>query len=384
MEDPVARLEQLWRRGESVVVATVCRTWRSAPRPPGSLMLVESDGQVVGSVSGGCVEAAVYEAAQQVRTTGRPVLHRYGVSDVDAWQVGLTCGGEMEVFLERVSPEDYPEFGSTLDGEDPPLAVATLIDHGDGGRAGAHLVVHADRAVGSLGSGRLDLAVVVHVRRSDLAGPVVLDLSEVEPGARVLVVPPSAPQRLVVCGASELVGAVTHLASLVGYRVTVCDARAAFATPRRFPHAAEVVHSWPDAYLRSEGEAGRLAPATAVAVLTHDPKFDVPALAIALGMPWLGFVGLLGSRRTCADRRRRLLDAGVSPTDLQRLRAPIGLDLGARSPSETAVSIVGEIIAARYAGTGLPLSATDGPMHRIDEPRPHAVLVAAATPHIGP
>lgn len=369
MEDPSARLAHWWREGATVVVATVCRTWRSAPRRTGSRMLVGPDDQVVGSVSGGCVEASVYEVAREVRRTGRPVLHRYGVSDADAFEVGLSCGGEIEVFVERVSPQDCPSLSSAMDGGDRPQAVATVVAHADPARVGAHLVMHERRVEGSLGSAALDSVVVTGVYRDPSADPVTWDLGDVEPAARVLVVPKRRRPRLIVCGASDLVAALTHLAHLVGFHVTVCDARPAFASARRFPYADQVVTAWPDAYLSTESEAGRLVEGTALAVLTHDPKFDVPILQRALGMPALAFVGLLGSRRTCADRRERLLAAGVPGALLARLRAPIGLDLGAATPQETAVSILAEILAARHGGSGSPLSTTSGPLHRAPSPR---------------
>jgi xanthine dehydrogenase accessory factor len=367
MEDPKRKLADWWNAGQTVALATVCDTWQSAPRSPGSIMVLGPDGEVTGSVSGGCVEGAVHESCVDALATGRPRLEHYGVSDDDAFAVGLTCGGEIDVFVEPVSPKGYPELGDAMSTQHPPVAVATVIAHELPARVGRHLVVHESGVRGSLGSEALDEAVALEARARAGEGTSMVfayqrDEVADEPAARVFLSIPAIPARLVVFGASDLTAAVTSLGTFAGYHVTVCDARPVFATPGRFRDAAEVVNEWPHRYLAREAAEGRIDERTALAVLTHDPKFDTPVLQLALGMP-VGYVGLLGSRRTCEDRRRRLVDAGVPQEHLDRLRAPIGLDLGGRSVQEMAISILAEIVAARSGGTGAPLSSITSRIH---------------------
>jgi len=276
-----ARERQWWAAGRPFVRATVVSTWGAAPLPVGSTMLLGPAGEVVGGVSGGCVEGDVLEVAREVLATGEARTLRYGVSDDDARAVGLSCGGEIEVHVERVSPAD--------------------------------------------------------------------------PGTAPRPEDADAP-RLLVFGASDIAVALTHLGRLMGRRVTLCDARAAFAQAHRFPAADAVVVDWPHRYLAAEEAAGRVDGRDAVAVLTHDPKFDVPALALALRLRQegrLGYVGLLASQRTRAHRVARLAEEGVDPAAIDLLRSPIGLDIGARGPAEIAISIAAEIIAdARRSGQG--------------------------------
>ena len=367
MEDPKRQLADWWNAGHTVAVATVCDTWQSAPRSPGSIMVLGPDGEVTGSVSGGCVEGVVYESCGDALATGRPRLEHYGVSDAEAFSVGLTCGGEIDIFVEPVSPQTYPELGDAMSTDHPPVAVATVIAHELPVRVGRHLVVHESGILGSLGSQALDEAVareararagegkstVVSYQRDEVAG---------EPAVRVLISVRAITARLLVFGATDLTAAVASLGTFAGYHVTVCDARSVFATRARFHEAAEVINEWPHRYLAREAAEGRIDERTALAVLTHDPKFDTPLLQVALGIP-VGYIGLLGSRRTCEDRRRRLVDVGVPADQLDRLRAPIGLDIGGHSVQETAISIVAEIIAARSGGTGAPLSSVTSRIH---------------------
>ena len=327
-------------------------------------MAVGPDGTAVGSVSGGCVEGAVYELAEAARDTGTPQLARYGVSDDDAYAVGLTCGGVIDVFVERVSRKSYPELGDIA--RDVrigiPVAVATLIS-GDDERIGRRLIVRPESVLGTLGSARLDEAV-----RDDVRGMLVQGSSGVlrygPDGERrgddiALFVASYAPRpRMIVFGAIDFAAAVARVGSFLGYRVTVCDARPTFATKKRFPDADEVVVAWPHRYL----EKAEVDERTVICVLTHDPKFDVPLLEIALRKP-LAYVGAMGSRRTNADRLARLRELGLTESELARLHAPIGLDVGARTPEETAVSVAAEIVASRWGGTGTQLRATDGPIH---------------------
>ncbi|GAA1263232.1 XdhC/CoxI family protein [Saccharothrix xinjiangensis] len=367
MRDVLDELARRVERGETVGVGTVVATFSSAPRPPGAAMLVGADGEVVGSVSGGCVEGAVYELARQVVAAGRPVLQRYGVSDDDAFAVGLTCGGIIDVYVEPVGAGTFPELAGVVDavraGE--PVAVATVVEHPEW--VGRRLVVRPDRVAGDVPSDRARDAVADDARGLLAAGRSGAlrygpDGQRRGEGLTVFVNSFEPPPRMLVFGAIDFAAAVARLGSFLGYRVTVCDARPVFATRTRFPGADEVVVDWPHRYLAEQAGAGKVDGRTVVAVLTHDPKFDVPLLEVALRLD-LGYVGAMGSRRTHDDRLRRLREAGVAEGDLARLSSPIGLDLGARTPEETAVSIAAEIIALRWGGGGARLSRTEGAIH---------------------
>ena len=372
MRDVLPELMSWWRAGETVGVGTVVATFRSAPRPAGASMLVGPDGTAVGSVSGGCVEGAVYDLAESVVASGEPVLQRYGVSDDDAFAVGLTCGGILDVYVEKVSRETFPELGEVADDVEAgrPVALATVIEHPDPAWLGRRLVVRPDQpASGSLGSSRADdavhddaLGLLAAGHHATLTyGP---DGERRGEGMRVFVWAFAPKPRMLVFGAIDFAAAVARVGSFLGYHVTVCDARPVFATHSRFPEADEVVVDWPHRYLAAEAEAGRIDGRTVIAVLTHDPKFDVPLLEVALRLPDVAYVGAMGSRRTHEDRQTRLLDAGLEPKELARLSSPIGLDLGARTPEETAISIAAEIIAGRWGGTGEPLGSLEGRIHK--------------------
>jgi xanthine dehydrogenase accessory factor len=360
----------IWRAGRMAGFATVVRTIRSAPRPPGAAMLVGPDGSVAGSVSGGCVEAAVYELANEVVRTGRPVLERYGISDDDAFAVGLTCGGIIDVFVEPVSKDGFPQLETVADdiAAHRPTAVATVIEHPNAGWLGRRLVIRADAVDGSLGSARADAAVTDDARGLLAAGRTAVltygpDGQRQDAGMEVFVASYAPRPRMLVFGAIDFAAALARQGALLGYRVTVCDTRSVFATPARFPAADEVVVDWPDRYLTAQAERGALDERTVICVLTHDPKFDVPVLRVALRLPQVGYIGAMGSRRTHADRIDRLRQAGLTDAELSRLTSPIGLDLGARTPEETAVSIAAEIIARRWGGGGRPLADVDGRIH---------------------
>ncbi|UJL30895.1 XdhC family protein [Mycolicibacterium vanbaalenii] len=370
MRDVLDELLAVWRSGETAGLSTVVRTMQSAPRPPGAAMVVGPDGAVAGSVSGGCVEAAVYEVANDVVASGVPELQRYGISDDDAFTVGLTCGGTIDVFTEPVSRETFPQLQQVADdiAAHRPVAVATVIVHPDPTRVGLRLVVGRDSRHGSLGSSRTDDAVTDDARGLLLAGRSGVltygaDGQRQESGMEVFVCSHAPRPKMLVFGAIDFASALARQATFLGYRVTVCDARPVFATAARFPAAEEVVVDWPDRYLRAQAEQGKIDSRTAVCVLTHDPKFDVPVLEVALRLPELDYIGVMGSRRTHHDRVRRLREAGLTDKELARLSSPIGLDLGARTPEETAVSIAAEIIARRWGGDGRPLSQTDGRIH---------------------
>lgn len=373
VQDVLAELAAIWRTGETAGLGTVVRTFRSAPRQPGAAMVVAPDGSVSGSVSGGCVEGAVYESATDVVATGLPRLERYGVSDDDAFAVGLTCGGILDIFIEPVSQRSFPHLDRVVDAiaEHCPVAVATVIAHPDPAWLGRRLVLGPETVDGTLGSARADAAVT-----DDARGLLAAGRSEVlsygpdgqrrGEGMEVFVASHAPHPRMLVFGAIDFAAAVAQQGSFLGYRVTVCDARAVFATPARFPTAHEVVVDWPHRYLAAQAAAGALDARTVICVLTHDAKFDVPLLEVALRLD-VGYTGAMGSRRTHDDRLARLREAGLTEAELSKLSSPIGLDLGARTPEETAVSIAAEIIARRWGGGGRPLSEIGGRIHHDDD-----------------
>jgi xanthine dehydrogenase accessory factor len=385
LRDILGTITKWWDTGETFGLATVVRTFRSAPRDPGAALAVTAAGDVIGSVSGGCVEGAVYELALEICETGQPVLRTYGVSDDDAFAVGLTCGGIIDVFVEPVSRQTFPELGEVVSAVErgEPVAVATVI--GGPGLVGSRRVIWAnpDRvqldgdgdgededsagqtgSSGSLGAGeRLDAAV-----DDDARGMLAQGLTGIRRygahGERrgddlsVFVNSFAPAPRMLVFGAIDFAAAVARVGKFLGYHVTVCDARRVFATRARFPEADEVIVDWPHRFLAGTTVDAR----TVICVLTHDPKFDIPLLEVALRTP-AGYVGAMGSRRTHEDRLERLRAAGLADAELAMLRSPIGLDLGARTPEETAVSIAAELIQLRWGGTGRALTETDGRIH---------------------
>jgi xanthine dehydrogenase accessory factor len=369
MHDVLDELYRRWSRGESVGLGTVVATFSSAPRAPGASMIVAPDGTVTGSVSGGCVEGAVYELAQQVVADDTPVLQRYGVSDDDAFAVGLTCGGIIDVYVEKVDARTMPGLGDVVESvrDGQPVAVVTIVEHENPELSGRHMIVWSERSTGTLGSSRMDDAVADDARGMLATGRTGVlhygpDGQRRGEGMTVFVNSFEPPPRMLVFGAIDFAAAMARMGSYLGYHVTVCDARPVFATASRFPDAEEVVVDWPHRYLTAQAEAGRVDRRTVIAVLTHDPKFDVPLLEVALGLE-VGYVGAMGSRRTHDDRLKRLQEAGMSDTDLEKLSSPIGLDLGARTPEETAVSIAAEIIALRWGGGGQRLASLQGRIH---------------------
>jgi xanthine dehydrogenase accessory factor len=381
VRDILEKITPWWESGETFGLATVTNTYRSAPRDPGAALAVSPGGEVIGSVSGGCVEGAVYELSTEVMNTGTPVLQTYGVSDDDAFAVGLTCGGIIDIFVEPVSKETFPELGAIAEAvrRGEPVAVATIIS--GPGRVGARRVIwarteaeaaqdadetHRDwhaGSSGSLGADMLDGAVDEDVRGM-LAQGVTGIRRYGEGGVRmgdelsVFVNSFAPPPRMLVFGAIDFAAAVARVGKFLGYHVTLCDARQIFATRSRFPDADEVVVEWPHRFLARTPVDAR----TVICVLTHDPKFDVPVLEVALRSP-AGYIGAMGSRRTHEDRLERLREVGLTEDELARLRSPIGLDLGARTPEETAVSIAAELIQLRWGGSGTALTDTDGTIH---------------------
>ncbi|MGA5473429.1 XdhC family protein [Streptomyces arboris] len=364
MHDILPGLRARCAAGTPLALATVVAVHGSAPRDPGAVMAVDEAGTVLGSVSGGCVEGDVYEVAREVLAGAGPRVVSYGISDDEAFGVGLTCGGTIEVLVRAYASEaELADLAALLDliATGQPVAEATVLS--GPAETGTRLVVRPTSSLGTLGTEGLDAAVT-----DDARGLLEQGLTGIQRygahGQRrmaevaVFVRSHTPPPRMLVFGAIDHAAATARIGSFLGYRVTVCDARPAFATGERFPTADEVVCAWPHDYL----EATEVDARTVICVLTHDPKFDVPLLVAALGTP-AAYIGVMGSRRTHHDRLARLREAGVDEEHLTRLASPVGLDLGARTPEETAVSIAAEIIQHRWGGTGRPLGELTGAIH---------------------
>ena len=364
MREIIDEITPWYESGTPFALASVVRTWSSAPRPVGAAMAVASSAEVIGSVSGGCVEGAIHEEALEVLKTGQAKSVTYGVSDDNAFSVGLTCGGTIEIFIQLIDKQSFPEFGTVVLAikEQRPIAVATIIDAP--AAIGARIIFDADQVWGSLNSAGLDYSVSEDGRGYLSAGHThTLKLGPA--GERLgddvsIFIESFAPApRMIVFGAIDFAGAVARVGKFLGFHVTVCDARALFTTKKRFPEADEVIVDWPHRYLATVDVDER----TVICVLTHDPKFDVPVLEIALRSK-AGYVGAMGSRRTHADRLARLREIGMSESELARLRSPIGLDIGPRTPEETAISIAAEIISDLTGGSRQPLSQGSDPIHK--------------------
>ena len=361
MQELVETLDGWRAEGAGIGRAVVVRTFGSAPRPEGAVLLVTDDGRLAGSVSGGCVEGAAAEEIWAARKHGRERVIRYGISDEQAWDVGLACGGTIDVLVSPDVPAAAAEAArDARDGRGGGRAVVTELPQdspppafgahppGPGSSPAAPLVVHDDgRLEGTLGTAGADAALVELAKAALLTG--TSRTVEIE-GRQLFVEAYPARPRLVVVGAVEVARTLVRLAKDLGYETVVIDGRAAFATEARFPDVDRLVVGWPDEVADEIG----LGPADAVAVLTHDVKFDEPAIVEALRRG-CRYVGAVGSRKTQADRRARLLEAGVAPGDLERLRGPIGLDLGGRLPAETALAILAEVVAERRGGGGRPM-----------------------------
>ncbi|MER6474210.1 XdhC family protein [Streptomyces collinus] len=369
MLDVAEELLRWTEEGRDFAVATVLAVGGSAPRGPGAALAVDAAGTVVGSVSGGCVEGAVYDLCQEALRTGETLTERFGYSDDDAFAVGLTCGGTIEVLITPVRGRAPARtvltsaLSAAARGERAALA---RVARGPAELLGHALLIRDDGTYeGGLGGHpELDRTAAAEARALLEAGrtgtvEVSADGSHCPGGLTLLVESRVPPPRMIVFGAVDFASALARAGKFLGYHVTVCDARPVFATRARFPDADEVVVDWPHRYLRRTDTDTR----TVLCVLTHDAKFDVPLLRTALAMP-VSFVGAMGSRRTHEERNRRLREEGVTERQLARLRSPIGLDLGARTPEETALSITAEIVAARRGGTGVPLTGATTPIHR--------------------
>jgi xanthine dehydrogenase accessory factor len=352
MHEVLSEIEVWKARGDRIALATVIDVQRSAPRPPGAKMAVNEHGEIAGSVSGGCVEGAVAEIADGILRGDPPQLVHFGIADSDAWDVGLPCGGEIDVWVQayETGPTN-PRFEEVARAGGRAAEVTML----EGARPGAKLLVEADGArSGSLGAPELD----------DEAARVAVEQLWEETSDRrdvffIDVIGP-AP-RMFLFGAVDIAASLCTLARAAGWRPYVIDPRARFATADRFPDAEEVIAAWPE---EAVAQLGGVDPATSIVVLTHDPKLDDAALLLALSSP-ARFIGAMGSRRAQAKRRERLLALGLGEDELERISAPVGLDLGAISRDETALSILAEIVAARHGRDGGRLAESKGRIHEV-------------------
>ena len=344
MKDVIAAVDSWAARGERVALATVVATRRSAPRPPGAKMAISSSGEVSGMVSGGCVEGAVIQEAQAVLAGGPPRLLHFGIADAEAWEVGLPCGGEIDVWVQEHDPSSPFAAAARADARAAEITVVS------GPELGRKRFVPAD------GPPPGDLPAVetlMWAERSELRGEVFVDVTFPAP-------------RLLVFGAVDYAGALCRLARVCGWRPYVIDPRGFFARPDRFPEAEEVVAAWPEEAL---ARLGGLDRATYVVTLTHDPKLDDAAVGLALASE-ARYIGAMGSRRANLARRERLLEAGWAEEDLRRIAMPVGLDLGAVSAQETALSIMAELAAIRNGREGGRLVHLGGPIHDAERTSP--------------
>ena len=344
MRDIIPDIDRWLDQQDDIALATVIQTWGSSPRGVGSRMAITGSGKLSGSVSGGCVEAAVVEAASDVLQTRRGQLLHFGVAVETAWEVGLACGGSIDVFVNPLNTTLYPQINTSLQ-MGQPIAILTIVESAalvgqeallcDQEESWSFSTLDASLDASGLAAARAALdsgqSCRVTLTRNDMDGSV-------EAYIDVLLPPPV----LIAVGGAHISIALVTLAKTLGYRTVVVDPRKAFGSEERFPHADELIQLWPDKALRQLG----LTRSTAVAVLTHDPKLDDPALLVALSSPAF-YVGALGSRTTQAKRRQRLLDAGLTEEALNRLHGPIGIEIGARTPEEIALAVIAEIVAAR-------------------------------------
>lgn len=351
--------------GQRVALATLVAVEGSGPRQPGARLAVNERCDLSGSLSGGCVESAVAGESRAVARGGERKILQFSSDEDETFAVALTCGAKISVLVEPVGPDEpwVPQLSQALEA-DRPIALASVVS---GRHAGAKLLVtddaHAPPLVGSLGNADLDRVVTRDAHGLlDQGGTALRHYGACgQPGldaVTVFVHALAAPPELVIFGAQDFTRALTRVAKLLGYRVSVVDPRAAFATAERFPEADVVSVAWPAEFL-----AGRaLDERSAVAVLSHDPRIDVPALVESLRSR-ASYVGAMGSRKTHAKRIERLREAGLRDEDIARIASPIGLDIGARTPEETAISILAEIVALRTGRAGARLVEGQGPIH---------------------
>lgn len=380
MESNVVDCLNWWNREETFVLATIVGTEGSVPMPLGTAMGIgptrfpEADDEcgsllsVVGSVSGGCVEAAIYAAAEELFDSGSPpTIETFGFSDETAFATGLSCGGSLEVFTELLNRKTFPEFGrlaAAIENREA-FAIATVVE-GPDESIGGHLLIFRDHIEGSLSDDLLDQVVrndaMKYLDSGESASLRYGSMGEIDEALRVFIHTFHQPPRMLIFGAIDFASALADAGKLIGYHVTVCDARPVFATADRFPQADEVVCEWPQRYLQDEAETDALDSRSVICVLTHDLKFDIPLLQLSLRLP-VAYVGAMGSRRTHEERVWHLQESGLTEKEIGRMKSPLGLDIGARSPQETAISIVSEIIASKYGRTGTTLSQVEGSIH---------------------
>jgi xanthine dehydrogenase accessory factor len=336
MRDILSDLIRWQEDNVTVALATVVQTWGSSPRRAGAKMALASDGRIVGSVSGGCVENAVHEAGMESIKTNRPQLLHFGVADETAWEVGLACGGSIDVFVKPLDRILFKELRSVIENEQQ--AVMITVVRGPDEILGREVLIHEDgHALGTLGA--LDQTALKLANETLSAGTsrrVTLN-EDVEIFIEAILPSPT----LIIVGGVHIAISLTSLAKTLGYRTIVIDPRQAWGNKERFPNTDRLIQAWPD---DAFGQI-KVTRCTAITMLTHDPKLDDPALKIALNSPAF-YVGALGSKSTHTERRERLLNEGISESQLFRLRAPIGLNIGAQTPEEIALSIMAEVVDA--------------------------------------
>jgi xanthine dehydrogenase accessory factor len=357
MIDLLPQIQDWFNAGEKIAVATVIRVAGSAPRPVGARMIVSSSGRMAGSVSGGCVETTVYGEMMDVLEGGLPRKLHFGITDDMIWDVGLACGGTIDVFVQTLDPEMVQTLTEQV--EEGNGVALTIRVSGEASLGETALVTRGGTLLGA-----------VNPRAAGLAQQMIADRAEtgtihdIEPGIEVFVEPFLPPPVLLIVGGVHVAIPLTRFAKELGFSVTIVDPRAKFANRDRFPEADKVLLEWPDeAFLHLEVD-----DSTYVVLLTHDPKIDEPTLASALQTE-AAYIGAIGSRSTHAARFERMKKWGVTPEQLQRVYAPIGLDLGGRSPEETALSIIGEVVAVKNKRSGASLRAGSGPIgQQVQEP----------------
>ena len=354
MIDLLPQINEWFARGNEIAVATVIRVVGSAPRPVGARMIVSSEGQMAGSVSGGCVETAVYEEMRDVLAGGPPRKLHFGITEDMIWDVGLACGGTIDVFVQKLDPALITSLVEQIKLGEPVALAVTVSGNRESGIGESGLITR-DGVVFGLDESRS----THHAQEMLKARAARGEVHEIEPGLEVYVEPFLPPPALIIVGGVHVAIPLTRFAKELGFYVTVVDPRAKFANRERFPEADEVLLEWPDeafAHLYVDDS-------TYVVLLTHDPKIDEPTLAAALKTE-AAYIGAIGSRGTHAARFERMARWDVTPEDLERVYAPIGLDLGGQKPEETALSIIAEVVAVKNGRSGASLRETKGPISK--------------------
>jgi xanthine dehydrogenase accessory factor len=350
MIDLLPQIDAWFAAGEQVAVATVIRVIGSAPRPVGARMIVSSGGQMAGSVSGGCVETTVYEEMMDVLAGGSPRTLHFGITDDMIWDVGLACGGTIDVLVHRLEPFWVAAFSDRVQSGEP-VALATVVSKAEG--FGEPALITAEGTV----FGPVDPQIVASAQALLAAGVGTGKVQEVRPGTEVFIEPFLPSPVLVVVGGVHVAIPLTRFAKELGFHVVVIDPRAKFANRERLREANELFVEWPDEALAHL----KIDDRTYIVLLTHDPKIDEPTLAAAL-KTGAAYIGAIGSRKTHADRFGRMAKWGIMAEELRRVYAPIGLDLGGHTPEETALSIIAEVVAVKNGRSGAPLRDGCGPI----------------------